>query len=75
MTFDDPNGPEAPGTSWSVQEHHFACPHCWERISVLIDPSEPSPRFVEDCEVCCRPLDLTYEIVDGLVTSFDAVAL
>ncbi|MDX1803059.1 MAG: CPXCG motif-containing cysteine-rich protein [Alcanivorax sp.] len=32
------------------------CPHCWEIIEVLLDPSVSEQEYVEDCQVCCRPL-------------------
>ena len=34
------------------------CPYCGESISVLVDDSLPDQRYVEDCEVCCRPIVL-----------------
>lgn len=43
-------------------EQRFRCPYCGERISVLIDPSEQSQDYIEDCEVCCRPISLQVEI-------------
>ena len=39
-------------------EHFFQCPYCWEEISILLDPSVEEQRFVEDCEVCCNPLEI-----------------
>ena len=38
------------------------CPYCWERFSLLIDASVESQEYVEDCEVCCRPIDFAVEI-------------
>ena len=38
-------------------EHFFQCPHCWEEISVLLDPSIYEQAYVEDCEICCNPID------------------
>ena len=32
------------------------CPHCWESIEVLVDPSVGEQEYVEDCQVCCRPI-------------------
>ncbi|WP_010521575.1 CPXCG motif-containing cysteine-rich protein [Aquimarina agarivorans] len=40
-------------------EHFFQCPYCWETISMLLDPSVASQTYVEDCEVCCNPIQLT----------------
>jgi hypothetical protein len=54
-------------------EHFFDCPYCAETISVLIDPSAPGQEYVEDCEVCCRPIQLSYEIDDGSIADFVAV--
>ncbi len=32
------------------------CPYCGEVINILIDPADPSTEYVEDCQVCCRPI-------------------
>jgi len=32
------------------------CPYCGESIDVLIDCSLPSQSYIEDCQVCCRPI-------------------
>ena len=42
-------------------EHHFQCPYCWETISMLIDLSLTSENYIEDCEVCCRPIKINYK--------------
>ncbi len=40
-----------------VQEAPYTCPACWEQVTLLVDPGGGhSQEFVEDCEVCCRPL-------------------
>ena len=33
-----------------------ACPYCGERISIAIDAGADAQRYIEDCEVCCRPI-------------------
>ncbi len=36
----------------------FTCPACFETNYVAVDPSGGRrQRFVEDCPVCCRPID------------------
>jgi len=40
------------------------CPYCGEAFSALIDYSAGSQRYVEDCEVCCRPIDFQVEVDD-----------
>ena len=39
-----------------LEENFIGCPYCGERISVLVDTSVMQQRYVEDCEVCCRPI-------------------
>ncbi|NIQ55969.1 MAG: CPXCG motif-containing cysteine-rich protein [Gammaproteobacteria bacterium] len=36
------------------------CPYCGEEVELALDPGGGSPqRYVEDCEVCCRPWRVT----------------
>jgi hypothetical protein len=46
-------------------EHRFQCPCCWEEISMVLEPSEEEVSYVEDCEVCCRPLLIRYRSEEG----------
>jgi len=41
-----------------MKEHFFQCPYCWETISMLIDISQEYQSYIEDCEVCCNPIQL-----------------
>lgn len=38
------------------------CPYCGESIEILIDASIRSQQYIEDCQVCCRPITLRVEI-------------
>ena len=46
----------------SCKEQHFQCPCCWEDISMVLDLSDGGQSYVEDCEVCCRPLTIRYQV-------------
>lgn len=54
------------------EEQFFDCPFCGETISILLDLSVPSQSYVEDCEVCCRPIDIGYRVIEGAVANFRA---
>ena len=43
-------------------EQYFDCPHCWQNQLKLIDPSINSQMFIEDCEVCCNPLEFNISV-------------
>lgn len=34
------------------------CPYCGEAVEVLIDESAGDQRYIEDCQVCCRPIEM-----------------
>lgn len=53
-----------------MQEYFFQCPYCWEEISVLLDPSVPKQSYVEDCEICCNPIQVNVEFRDYEVSLF-----
>ncbi|MBV1923480.1 MAG: CPXCG motif-containing cysteine-rich protein [Flavobacteriaceae bacterium] len=55
-----------------MNEHSFQCPHCWEHISMLLDDSVVFQKYIEDCEVCCNPIELTVQYLEGELTSFEA---
>jgi hypothetical protein len=38
------------------------CPYCWESFQLLIDASIENQEYIEDCEVCCRPIDFIVEV-------------
>ena len=53
-------------------EHFFICPYCWEEISMLLDLSVTRQQYIEDCEVCCHPIEIRYTAVDHTLASFSA---
>lgn len=42
-----------------LDEKQIQCPYCGERISVLVDHSSGSATYIEDCQVCCRPIEFS----------------
>jgi len=58
-----------------LEEHYFTCPYCWEEISVLLDLSVASQSYIEDCEVCCNPITISFQSDAGALISFSADSL
>jgi hypothetical protein len=51
-----------------LEECASDCPYCGEPITMLVDTSCPEQSYVEDCEVCCRPIIVTTQVdEDGYV--------
>lgn len=41
-----------------------SCPYCGERIDVAVDTSAGEQEYIEDCQVCCRPMVVSAWIDD-----------
>ena len=57
----EPGGPEL------LQSTEFVgiqCPYCGERFETAVDLSAGSFSYVEDCQVCCQPIELAGEVDD-----------
>ncbi|WP_114749578.1 CPXCG motif-containing cysteine-rich protein [Pleomorphovibrio marinus] len=55
--------------------HFFHCPYCLSEISMLLDPSVQHQEYIEDCEVCCNPIEIVYTLENGELISFSALSI
>ena len=44
------------------------CPYCGESIEIIIDGSVEQQNYIEDCSVCCRPIELSVVVSEGEVS-------
>ena len=51
----------------SLTQETVYCPYCGESIEVLIDQEEVGQRYIEDCQVCCKPI--TFAVFEDSVGS------
>jgi hypothetical protein len=40
----------------ALTEQVVSCPYCGESIEVLLNSEDVSQQYIEDCQVCCRPI-------------------
>jgi hypothetical protein len=46
------------------------CPYCGEAVEISVDPGGGSfQQYVEDCQVCCNPWQVTVRFIDGIATA------
>ena len=48
----------------STNSTMIQCPCCGGQIELVIDCSVPFQEYIEDCEVCCRPMVLAVRVDD-----------
>lgn len=56
-------------------EHFFTCPYCWQQISIILDLSIEEQTYIEDCEICCRPIQIGYATENDELKDFWADGL
>lgn len=49
------------GLQWRAVQ----CPYCGEPFDTAVDPSSGPASYIEDCQVCCRPIEFTLEVEEG----------
>ena len=42
---------------------------------MVLDPLEEESSYVEDCEVCCRPIEIRFVFSGEKLVSFDAIRM
>ena len=42
-----------------ISESQRCCPFCAERITLVVDYSAGTQSYIEDCQVCCQPMEVT----------------
>lgn len=50
-------------------ETEITCPFCFESFYSMVDTSEGDLEMIEDCTVCCRPMQLHITCSPGEVES------
>src|ERR1700722_864330 len=50
------------GTPGGMQFHLIVCPYCGESFETPVDTSSGSARYVEDCQICCQPIEFSLQV-------------
>jgi len=53
------------------EELEITCPFCTEPTVVVADMYISHQSFIEDCTVCCRPIEIQIFCEDGSLTSVE----
>lgn len=53
------------------EEIETQCPFCGEPITIFVDTSLETQNYIEDCSVCCRPIDFTIQCEAGAIIHLD----
>ena len=58
-----------------MQECFYQCPYCWEAVSILVDVSQHFQNYIEDCEVCCNPIEFKIQCSAQTIIHLEAQSI
>ena len=47
------------------------CPFCGQSFEIVVDTSVAQQRLTTDCEICCRPFEVSVECEPGEVLNLE----
>ncbi|MBI3555952.1 MAG: CPXCG motif-containing cysteine-rich protein [Deltaproteobacteria bacterium] len=54
-----------------THEAEVLCPFCGEPFTIVVDTSVDEQTYIEDCYVCCRPIQFTIICEEDELISID----
>ena len=48
-----------------IDEHLVTCPYCGESFTTVVDYSAGYQQYIEDCQVCCQPIEFFIHVDDA----------
>ena len=50
-----------------IEVEPVVCPYCGEQVEIIVDGSIEQQSYIEDCSVCCRPMEVTVTVIGDAV--------
>jgi len=70
--FEPGDADQPAGSPGGTEFHVVHCPYCGEPFETLIDLSAGSATYIEDCQVCCQPIEFRVAVdAAGALTSLE----
>ncbi len=57
--------PDAAGAAALGAFIELQCPYCGEVYGTPVDLTDSSRFYIEDCQICCQPIEVTLEVSDA----------
>ncbi|MBI3292416.1 MAG: CPXCG motif-containing cysteine-rich protein [Elusimicrobia bacterium] len=51
---------------------HINCPYCGEPLEIAVEASVGRQDYIEDCQVCCKPIQFRIRVSADGTASVDA---
>jgi hypothetical protein len=56
------------------ESEEIQCPYCGQVFELAVDTTQPTQQLVIDCEICCRPIEVSLRCEGGEVLDLEVRA-
>jgi hypothetical protein len=56
------------------QARKVVCPYCSQTFYLFVDSRAGNQEYIEDCQVCCQPIEFRIRIKDGEIEEIQGYA-
>lgn len=49
----------------ATEVSRVSCPYCGESFDIVVDCSIAEQSYIEDCYICCKPINFNIRITDN----------
>jgi cysteine-rich CPXCG protein len=53
------------------ESENIQCPFCGQSFALVVDTTQARQQFTVDCEICCRPMEISLRCQGGEVVDFE----
>ena len=54
-----------------TESAHIDCPYCGEPFEITVDSAVGQQEYIEDCQVCCKPIQFRIRVSVNGESSID----
>ncbi|WP_126452365.1 CPXCG motif-containing cysteine-rich protein [Sulfuriflexus mobilis] len=55
-----------------IEAINISCPYCGEVFETTADCSAGDQEYIEDCQICCRPILIALQVSDTTLINVEA---
>jgi hypothetical protein len=56
------------------ESENISCPFCGQTFALAVDTTQAAQQFTVDCEICCRPIEISIHCEAGEILDLEVRA-
>jgi len=56
------------------ESEEISCPYCGQTFALAVDTTQAAQQYVVDCDICCRPMEVSFHCEGGEILDLEVRA-